>query len=87
MPLAAHGRVYSIDLLGFGYSDKPAPSAENPNEIYNFENWGQQLADFAKEVSHTISFGCSDKAPAADRFSLLGHQSERQSGSVDGHVN
>lgn len=33
------GRAYSIDLLGYGYSDKPSPRGQPPNTIYNFENW------------------------------------------------
>ena len=33
------GKAYAIDLLGYGYSDKPTPSKSEPNQIYNFENW------------------------------------------------
>ena len=30
--------TYSIDLLGYGYSDKPSPkNFDNPNVLYNFE--------------------------------------------------
>lgn len=43
-------RAYSIDLLGYGFSDKPNPREAEPNSIYNFENWGQQLTDFIDEV-------------------------------------
>jgi len=45
--LADNCRVYAIDLIGFGASDKP-----NPDEkiTYTFETWGQQLADFCREV-------------------------------------
>jgi pimeloyl-ACP methyl ester carboxylesterase len=43
-------RCYAIDLIGFGNSAKPLP----PKEIeYTFETWGQQLADFCKEVVGT----------------------------------
>jgi pimeloyl-ACP methyl ester carboxylesterase len=30
-------RAFSIDLLGYGFSDKPDPRAAPPNSIYNFE--------------------------------------------------
>lgn len=33
------GRCFSIDLLGYGYSDKPDPTTQEKNTIYNFENW------------------------------------------------
>lgn len=42
-------RAFAIDLLGYGYSDKPDPKAAPPNSIYNFENFGDQLVDFIKE--------------------------------------
>ena len=40
-------RCYAIDLIGFGGSDKPPPDKEIS---YTFETWGQQLADFCREV-------------------------------------
>jgi pimeloyl-ACP methyl ester carboxylesterase len=40
-------RVFAIDLLGYGFSDKPAPG--DPL-AYTFENWGQLLVDFCREV-------------------------------------
>lgn len=43
-------RTYAIDLLGYGFSDKPNPRTAAPNSIYNFENWGDQLTDFIEEV-------------------------------------
>ena len=44
--LAANCRVYAIDLIGFGGSAKP-----KPGEItYTLETWGQQVADFCREV-------------------------------------
>jgi pimeloyl-ACP methyl ester carboxylesterase len=39
-------RVYAIDLIGFGSSAQPKPS----ELAYTFENWGQQVADFVREV-------------------------------------
>lgn len=45
-------RAFAIDLLGYGFSDKPDPREhpDGPNAIYNFENWAQQLRDFITEV-------------------------------------
>lgn len=40
-------RVFAIDLLGFGQSDKPTP---NLPFSYTFETWGQLVADFCREV-------------------------------------
>ena len=39
-------RCYAIDLIGFGGSAKPQPGIVD----YTFETWGQQLADFCREV-------------------------------------
>ncbi|HEY9700280.1 MAG TPA: alpha/beta fold hydrolase [Trichocoleus sp.] len=51
--LAESCRVYAIDLLGFGGSAKPTPG--NGVE-YTFETWGQQIADFCREVVGTPAF-------------------------------
>jgi pimeloyl-ACP methyl ester carboxylesterase len=40
-------RCYAIDLIGFGGSAKPIPGLEID---YTFETWGQQVADFCREV-------------------------------------
>ncbi|MBR8838350.1 MAG: alpha/beta fold hydrolase [Stigonema ocellatum SAG 48.90 = DSM 106950] len=45
--LADFCRVYAIDLIGFGASAKPKPGEKI---AYTFETWGQQLADFCREV-------------------------------------
>jgi pimeloyl-ACP methyl ester carboxylesterase len=45
--LAANCRVYAIDLIGFGASAKPQPGE---NIDYTLETWGQQVADFCREV-------------------------------------
>lgn len=45
--LAQNCRVYAIDLIGFGGSAKPQPDAEI---AYTLETWGQQVADFCREV-------------------------------------
>lgn len=48
--LAKRGRVFAIDLLGYGYSDKPDPMSLPQNSIYNFENWARQLNAFIEEI-------------------------------------
>jgi pimeloyl-ACP methyl ester carboxylesterase len=48
--LGKHGRVFAIDLLGYGYSSKPDPMKLEQNAIYNFENWSRQLRAFIKDV-------------------------------------
>ncbi|MBF2065800.1 MAG: alpha/beta fold hydrolase [Calothrix sp. C42_A2020_038] len=45
--LAQKCRVFAIDLIGFGGSAKPNP---NTQLAYTFETWGQQIADFCREV-------------------------------------
>lgn len=42
--LAEAARVFAIDLIGFGASDKP------PDFPYTFENWGALICDFVREV-------------------------------------
>lgn len=44
--LAKTHRVYAIDLLGFGWSDKPLV------EYSKYEVWPEQLAAFVKEVGN-----------------------------------
>lgn len=45
--LAQNCRVYAIDLIGFGGSAKPKPGERI---AYTIETWGQQVADFCREV-------------------------------------
>ncbi|MBH8567157.1 alpha/beta fold hydrolase [Nostoc sp. CENA67] len=45
--LAENCRVYAIDLIGFGGSAKPEPGEKI---FYTLETWGQQVADFCREV-------------------------------------
>jgi pimeloyl-ACP methyl ester carboxylesterase len=40
-------RCYAIDLIGFGGSAKPTPGVEID---YTFETWGEQVADFCREI-------------------------------------
>ncbi|KAF3777426.1 Uncharacterized protein EJ110_NYTH45810 [Nymphaea thermarum] len=53
--LARSYRVYSIDLLGYGYSDKPNPKLK-AKPLYTFETWGAQLNDFCSEVIKDDAF-------------------------------
>ena len=46
-------RCYAIDLIGFGGSAKPTPGEEIE---YTFETWGQQVADFCREVVGSSAF-------------------------------
>ncbi|ERN20447.1 uncharacterized protein LOC18448863 [Amborella trichopoda] len=48
--LAKSHKVYSIDLVGYGYSDKPNPRDFVPNSFYTFETWSSQLNDFCNDV-------------------------------------
>ncbi|PRW20472.1 chloroplastic isoform X1 [Chlorella sorokiniana] len=44
-------RAFAIDLLGYGFSDKPDPRQYGPpSSLYNFPNWSQQVRDFLREV-------------------------------------
>src|ERR671917_185250 len=45
LPLARHFRVYALDLLGFGFSDKPA------NASYSAELYVELISDFIREVA------------------------------------
>ncbi len=50
--LAASHRVFAIDLIGFGFSDKPAPQAFD----YTFENWADQVLAFGQDVVGEAAF-------------------------------
>ncbi|KAF6150193.1 hypothetical protein GIB67_023148 [Kingdonia uniflora] len=43
-------RVFSIDLIGYGYSDKPNPREFGISPFYTFETWATQLNDFCTDV-------------------------------------
>ncbi|KAG8080012.1 hypothetical protein GUJ93_ZPchr0007g4213 [Zizania palustris] len=53
--LAVANRVYAIDLIGYGYSDKPNPR-ELGESFYTFETWGEQLNTFCAEVVKSEAF-------------------------------
>lgn len=54
--LARSHKVYSIDLIGYGYSDKPNPRDFHTNSFYTFETWGTQLNDFCVDVIRGEAF-------------------------------
>lgn len=57
MPVLAEShRVYAIDLIGYGYSDKPNPRNLQVEHFYTFETWASQLNDFCMEVVKDEAF-------------------------------
>ncbi|CBI16524.3 hypothetical protein VitviT2T_007737 [Vitis vinifera] len=54
--LAKSHRVYSIDLIGYGYSDKPNPRNFGADYFYTFETWATQLNDFCTDVVKDEAF-------------------------------
>lgn len=54
--LAKKHRVYSIDLIGYGYSDKPNPREFGDNSFYTFQTWATQLNDFCADVIKDKAF-------------------------------
>lgn len=54
--LAQSHRVYSIDLIGYGYSDKPNPRQIGDHSFYTFETWATQLNEFCLDVIKDEAF-------------------------------
>ncbi|KAK2986554.1 hypothetical protein RJ640_022432, partial [Escallonia rubra] len=54
--LAESHRVYSLDLIGYGYSDKPNPRDFGVTSFYTFETWATQLNDFCADVVKDEAF-------------------------------
>ncbi|PKA62827.1 putative esterase D14L [Apostasia shenzhenica] len=48
--LARTTRVYSVDLIGYGYSEKPNPRDFGVNSFYTFETWATQINEFCSDV-------------------------------------
>src|ERR671929_355987 len=73
LPLARDFRVYAVDLLGFGYSDKPATAP------YSADLYVELISDFLREVvgrpativAHTLSAAFAVRA--ADEHTELVH--------------
>lgn len=57
---AAGISCFAIDLLGYGYSEKPAPDKKRPNTVYSMERWGEQILDF---VDNEIASSGTDASP------------------------
>jgi pimeloyl-ACP methyl ester carboxylesterase len=47
------GKAFAIDLLGYGYSDKPDPTTQEKNTIYNFENWAGMKTSQTNSLDRT----------------------------------
>ncbi|GMY16114.1 pheophytinase, chloroplastic [Fagus crenata] len=54
--LAKSHRVYSIDLIGYGYSDKPNPRQFGDDLFYTFETWATQINEFCIDVIKDDAF-------------------------------
>ncbi|KAK6146284.1 hypothetical protein DH2020_020153 [Rehmannia glutinosa] len=54
--LALSHRVYAIDLIGYGYSDKPNPQELHVKNFYTFETWASQLNDFCMDIVKDEAF-------------------------------
>ncbi|GAA0140616.1 hypothetical protein Leryth_007917 [Lithospermum erythrorhizon] len=54
--LAELHRVFAIDLIGYGYSDKPNPRKLGVDSFYTFETWGSQINDFCRDVVKDEAF-------------------------------
>lgn len=54
--LAQSHRVYSIDLIGYGYSDKPNPRQIRDHSFYTFDTWAAQLNEFCLDVIKDEAF-------------------------------
>ncbi|KAL6203835.1 hypothetical protein ACLB2K_027534 [Fragaria x ananassa] len=54
--LARAHRVYSIDLIGYGYSDKPNPRQFGESPFYTFDTWATQINEFCIDVIKDEAF-------------------------------
>jgi hypothetical protein len=84
--LGGRCRVWAVDLLGYGFSDKPSPRGAPPNSIYNFENWGAQLRDFAAAAApgEKVFYICNSGAHMGGGLGGGGRGAEQQGGLPQG---
>lgn len=68
--LAESHRVFSIDLIGYGYSDKPNPR-DFGYMFYTFETWATQLNDFCTDVVKDEAFYICNSIGGDHLFSIL----------------
>ncbi|GAV71875.1 Abhydrolase_6 domain-containing protein [Cephalotus follicularis] len=54
--LAKSNRVYAVDLIGYGNSDKPNPRSFGDKSFYTFETWANQLNEFCADVIKDEAF-------------------------------
>lgn len=72
MPVLGQGhRVYAIDLIGYGYSDKPNPKNLDTQSFYTFETWGSQLNDFCMEIIGDKAFFICNSIGGDVRYHFL----------------
>lgn len=64
--LAQHYRVFALDLLGFGWSEKALV------EYSSGGLWGQQIGDFIKEVVHAGG-ASSSSSSSGEQVVLVGN--------------
>jgi pimeloyl-ACP methyl ester carboxylesterase len=70
---------YAIDLLGYGYSDKPSPKPYPVNSIYNFENWADQVLQFINQiVRKPVILVCNSVGGVAGLQAALIQQQQQQ---------
>lgn len=58
MDLVGSPKTYALDLLGYGYSDKPSPKAFPRNELYSFNTWSDLVTDFITNVIEEPTILC-----------------------------
>lgn len=73
--LAQHYRVYALDLLGFGHSEKPKLN-------YSLELWEGLLVDFCQDVVQSPSIFIGNSIGALLSLMMVAHHPELSSGGV-----
>ena len=67
--------MFSIDLIGYGYSEKPNPREFGVNNtFYSFETWATQINDFCIDVVKGEAFFVCNSIggdPPFYQFSIL----------------